>query len=215
MQCKNCKNGLSIDDGFCNNCGARVVSRKLTFRYLADDFSERFFDLDNNLLIRTLKAMFSKPEDVIDGYITGLRKRYISVANYVALALTIAGLQLFILQKFFKESMDMSWMKQEDNPILKDTSFMDTIWEYNSLIFIVFIPIYAIISRTVFFNYKKYSYLGHIVIIGYVQGHLTAALFIPTMVAIILGANYFMWSYVIMLIMIVYSSYCNKRPQLS
>ncbi len=211
MQCKNCKTSLSIEDRFCNNCGARVVDQRLTFRYLANDISERFFDLDNNLLLRTIKNMFSRPEEVIGGYIEGVRRKHLSVANYVALAITLAGLQLFIVQKFFPESMDVSWMGQENNPVLENGTFLDSMMEYNSLLYILFIPVYAIISRIVFFNYKKYSYLGHIVIIGYTQSHLGIVLFIPILIALALGANYFMMSYVTIFIMVVFSSYCYKR----
>lgn len=211
MQCKNCKNGLSFNDRFCNSCGARVVDQKLTFRYLVNDISERFFDWDNNLLLRTVKHMFSRPEAVIDGYINGVRKRYLSVANYIALAITLAGLLLFIVQKFFADSMDMSWMQQENNPVIENPGVMDSLFEYNSLFYLLLIPLYALVSRIVFFNYKNYNYLGHIVIVAYTQAHLSIVTFIPTIIALLLGVNYFMWSFAIMAVMIIYSSWVYIR----
>jgi len=108
MNCKNCNADLPQDARFCLQCGGRVVDQSLTFGYLATEASERFFNFENNFLWRTFKDMFRKPEMVIDGFIDGVRKRHMNVFNYLALAITLSGLQIFLMQKFFTTNMDLS-----------------------------------------------------------------------------------------------------------
>lgn len=41
-------------------------------------------------------ALWMKPEDVINGYVNGLRKRYMSAFSYFAVALTLGSIYMFI-----------------------------------------------------------------------------------------------------------------------
>ena len=59
-----------------------------------------FFSVDNKLL-KTFLHLFSKPEAVIVGFIEGTRKKYINVVQYFAIALTLIGLQVFLMEKVF------------------------------------------------------------------------------------------------------------------
>ncbi|MFT7071467.1 DUF3667 domain-containing protein [Patiriisocius sp. Uisw_017] len=114
-----------------------MVNQIITFGHFANDISERFLNIENNLILRTIKDLFLKPSLVINGYIQGVLKRHLNVANYLALALTLSGLQLFLLKKFFQDNMDVSWMVQEDNPMLNgdSNSFMDIMFEYHGLLY--------------------------------------------------------------------------------
>ncbi|PHR71636.1 MAG: hypothetical protein COA67_06375 [Lutibacter sp.] len=70
-------------------------------------FNEQFLNYDNKFL-QTFIHLFTKPEVVIDGYINGTRKKYVNVISYFAIAITLSGLQMFILNKFFPEMLDFS-----------------------------------------------------------------------------------------------------------
>jgi hypothetical protein len=107
MECKNCKNQLPENSDFCNECGGKVIRNRLTFRNIFEHISETFFNYDNKLL-RTLVDLFKKPETVIGGYIDGVRKRYVNPISYFGLAITMSGLYLIIVSKFYPESMDFS-----------------------------------------------------------------------------------------------------------
>ena len=213
MECKNCNKQLLASDNFCGNCGGRVIDQEFTLKYLANDVSERFFNIENNLIWRTIKNLTARPEYVINGYIQGIRKRHLHMANYLALAITISGLQIFLMQKFFQANMDLSWMPfQENNPAGIDNSFLDNIWEYQSVFYIILIPIYALIARMVFFNHSKYTYLHHVVIATYSQAHLSILFFIPTVLALMLGINFFKFIYFFSFpVMIFYSAFVYKR----
>ncbi|WP_297793856.1 DUF3667 domain-containing protein [uncultured Eudoraea sp.] len=81
MECKNCGTTLNEDVNYCSNCGARIIRKRLTFKNLSHDLIERYFDLDNTFL-RTFIHMFTKPEQVIEGYISGIRRKYLNPISY-------------------------------------------------------------------------------------------------------------------------------------
>ena len=214
MNCKNCNQTLSPNDKFCSKCGGKIVDEVISYAYVANDFSNRFLNIENNLIARTFKDMFLDPKKVIDGYINGVRKRHLNFANYLALALSISGVQLFLMKKFFEDNMDLSWMVSTDNPAanMEGNSFMNAMFEYQGLVYLLIIPIYAIISKIIFLNKKKYTYLHHNIIAGYTQSHLSVFLFAPTILCLALGMNFFKLSYFgAYPIMIFYFAYVYKR----
>ena len=208
MDCKNCGTTLSSENNFCNSCGAKVIYNRLTLGNLFEDFREKFLDVDNKFL-RTFISLFKRPDDVINGYIRGTRKKYINVINFIALAITVSGLQFFILNKFFPDSMKFPDYVTKDNAIGEQV--MNSILLYYTFWFIALIPIYALISKVVFKNIKKYNYVEHIVIMGYTQSHLSITLFIPVVILSMFGFNYFEYNYIFMTVMILYSAYCFKK----
>ena len=108
--------------------------------------------------------------------------------------------------------MDMTWMVGANNPMAQDNSFIEKVWEYQALLYVVLIPLYAVIAKITFFNYKAYSYLHHMVIIAYTQAHLSITLFLPTIIMLMLGANLFKFVYYFSVpIMILYTAYCYKK----
>ena len=197
MNCKNCNQPLSPDDKFCSKCGGKIVDEVISYAYVANDFSNRFLNIENNLIARTLKDMFIDPKKVIDGYINGVRKRHLNFANYLALALSISGVQLFLMKKFFEDNMDLSWMIASDNPAanMEGNTYMNTMFEFQGILYLLIIPIYALIAKIVFLNKKEYTYLHQNIIAGYTQSHLSLFLFVPTIIFLALGVNFFKFSY--------------------
>ncbi|WP_420379887.1 DUF3667 domain-containing protein [Gilvibacter sp.] len=222
MNCKNCNEPLEHGAQFCNHCGARVILEPFTFKYVTQDFEERFLNLDRNLLVRTLRDMLIRPKAVIDGYIDGVRKRHMNLANWLAVALTASGLMIFVVRNFYPESLDMQWMidamgeSSKDNPFLQSLNQEDptaNMWwmEYQAILYILMIPIYALLSKITFIRQKAYSYLKHIVIVGYTQSWLSLAMTIPVLILLPLGANYMKMSYWILAINFLFSAYVYKR----
>ncbi|MEP0264137.1 MAG: hypothetical protein ABJE42_09480, partial [Dokdonia sp.] len=50
-------------------------------------------------------------------------------------------------------------------------SMVNMIFEYQSVITFIYIPFYALISKLVFWNYKKYNFIEHVVIYLYIYSH--------------------------------------------
>lgn len=209
MECKNCHTDLSNENDFCPSCGGKVIRNRLTIKLLFAHFSEQFFNYDNRFL-QTFIHLFTKPEKVINGYINGTRKRYVDVIGYFMVALTLTGLQIFILNKFFPEAMDFSSMAasgQEEGM----QKWMDSVMEYQSVFIMLNIPIYALVSKLTFLNKKKFNYTEHLIINIYLVAQLSIAGVFIILVGVILGQNYAEMSNLSLGLMVLYYAYSLKK----
>ena len=210
MDCKNCKRSLNDIDDFCNHCGAKVIRNRLTLKSLFAHFSEQFLNYDNKFL-NTFFHLITKPEDVIGSYIDGTRKKYVNVISYFAIALTIAGLQMYILNKFFPDALDMSNFGAKGTEALQQKN-MQFIQEYQSLLMMLYVPIYAIMAKIVFFDDKKFNYTELLVIFMYILSQLTiVSAFIMVFAAYFGGTIGGIGAMITFPLQIVYSAYCLKR----
>ena len=100
--CKNCKSEILESHDYCNQCGARFIRKRLTISNLIRYFIENFLDYDNTFL-KTIRDLVVKPENVTSGYVKGLRKRYNSPINFFAISLSISGVYLFFVRKFYPD----------------------------------------------------------------------------------------------------------------
>lgn len=207
--CKNCGNQIETYN-FCPGCGAKKITNRITFKNLVSEFVDRFFNLDNSF-IKTFIHLFTKPEEVIDGYIHGLRKRYVNAFGYFAISITITGFYAFLVKDRMFELMTiaLSSIPQEQVEIQK--SVLNYTFQYQSLINFLLIPILAAISRLVFLNYKKYNLTEHLVIYLYAYSHIVGfmALFLlPVTFAI---DNIFTISLIQYIVYIGYVAYVLKK----
>ena len=171
MECKNCHSLLNEENNYCSSCGGKVIRNRLTFKNLLQHFSEAYLNYDNKFL-KTFIHLFKKPEDVIGGYIGGTRKKYADVISYFAIALTLSGLQMFIMNKFFPEAMDISNMAAEGSEEFQRKN-LEFVQEYQSIIMMLYVPLYALMSKIVFFDKKQYNYTEHLVIFMYIISQTT------------------------------------------
>ena len=51
MDCKNCGSNLRDKDGFCSNCGARVIEERITLKFIFKEILENFKKLSNEKTI--------------------------------------------------------------------------------------------------------------------------------------------------------------------
>ena len=209
MNCKNCHTELVSDNDFCNRCGGKVIRNRLTFRNLFEHISETFFNYDNKLL-RTLIDLFIRPEVVIGGYIDGIRKRYVNPISYFGLAITLTGLYLLILNKFFPESMDYSAFAIEGQEEIqkRNVGFMQ---EYMSIFMMLYIPIYALIARITFIGLKKFNYTELLVVLLYWQSQLSIVSAVIVIITAMFGISQGIISMVLLPVMALYAAYIFKR----
>ena len=210
MDCKNCQVLIADDASYCQNCGGKVIKNRLTIKNLLAHFSEAYLNYDNKLL-QTFINLFKKPEDVIGSYINGTRKKYTDVISYFAIALTLSGLQMFILNKYFPEALDISNMATEKTEEFQRRNFQ-FIQEYQSLIMMFYVPIYALISRIVFFNIKKYNYTEHLVIFMYILAQASILSALISVISAVFGYTIGnVGAYFTIPFQLLYSAYCLKR----
>ncbi|NRD19532.1 DUF3667 domain-containing protein [Winogradskyella eckloniae] len=220
MHCKNCNNTLRESQKFCDECGAKIIYNRLKPKVLVTQVNEQFLCVDNKFL-RTFIHLFTQPEKVIVSYIDGTRKKYIDVLQYFAIALTLAGIQLFIMSTFFKESFDFqsgfvegfnaSSKSQEDNPF-KDLK-VDTLNKYQSLIYIATVPFYAFGTWLTYYvlGQRKYNFTEHIVINLYYYGQVIILTAIIAIVLSIFGIDYMLIASILLLPTIAYLFFILKR----
>ena len=205
--CKNC--GHQIEQfNFCPKCGAKKITKRITFKNLISEFSDRFLNLDNSLL-KTFIDLFTKPEEVIDGYIHGLRKRYINAFGYFAISLTVTSIYTFLTKSKMKELMVSTAMNEEQIQIQQ--SMFDITIQYQSIINFMLIPLLAIISRIVFWNYKKYNLTEHFVIYLYSYSHIITCVAVLILPFVLLSDNILLVSVIQFTIYIIYIAYVLKR----
>lgn len=209
MNCKNCQTELDQNDEYCKNCGGKVIRNRLTFSNLFSHFTETFLNYDNTLL-QTFINLFKKPEDVIDSYINGTRKKYFNVINYFALAITISGFYIFIVNKYFPDALDFSSISApgQEEFQKKNIAFIS---EYQSVLMMLYVPLYALIARIVFFNLKKYNYTELLVIFMYIQAQISIASSIIVISCGLLGLASSLVGMLMLPLMIIYSAFCLKR----
>ncbi|QXP79852.1 MULTISPECIES: DUF3667 domain-containing protein [Winogradskyella] len=209
MNCKNCQAVLQEQDDYCKSCGGKVIRNRLTFRNLFEHISETFFNYDNKLL-QTFIQLFKHPEDVIDSYINGTRKKHVNVISYFALAITISGFYLIIVKKFFPETLDFSQITLAGQEKFQKNN-MAFIEEYQSIIMMLYVPLYALMARVTFFNIKKYNYTELLVIFMYIQAQISIASAIVVITLGLLGISSSIVGMLMIPLMIIYTAYVLKR----
>ncbi len=103
MTCKNCEHVLEEGASFCEKCGAKVVKNRITFKLLMQELFASF-GLDS-LYASTFKKMFTKPQEVLQDYLDGARKKYVNPFAYLAVG---AALSLIVFNFFSKEFIEVN-----------------------------------------------------------------------------------------------------------
>ena len=211
MHCKNCNTPLTQESNYCFECGGKVIKKRLTFKNLAQHLGESFFNYDNKLF-KTIICLVKAPEEVIDSYVQGIRKRFISPISFFGISLTLTGFSIFIIKKFFKNALDVSQFF-DTSKVSQDimTSSTDFSMEYSSLIYASMIPIFALISWVIFLK-KRYNFTEHLVIYMYSMSlySITSVVF-GLLILVISPGFYIPFGFSLYLVVLLYHCYLLKR----
>ncbi len=208
MQCKNCSNNLRTDYSYCPDCGAKVIRNRLTVKNLWGDVIERYFNLDNTFL-KTFKHLFTQPHTVIAGYIGGIRRKYLNPISYLGISITLSGLLVFFMRRNSAE-MDMDILGTGTS-MTWQTKMWDMVLDYQAIFFVLYIPMMAI-SGWLNFQTQKYNFSERVVIFMYTLAQYSLAIFIPSLlILVIMPGNYMIFSFVALIFMYAYSAYVIKN----
>ncbi len=210
MECKNCTISLNENDNYCNNCGAKVIRNRLTLRNLWADWVETFLNVDNTLL-KTFLHLFTQPQVVIEGYIGGVRKKYMNPVSYIAISLTLSGILIFFMKKTFPEGIDFNQFGAQVYTAETSKKLTDFIFTFYSLISLLFIPVFAV-AAYLSFNKKKFVFTEHIISFIYIQAQYSLFTFPFTLLILFLAPErYMQFSFFFILMMLLYALYVMKR----
>ena len=219
MNCKNCNTSLSKLINYCPLCGAKIVKKRLTFKNITADISEQFLNIDNKFL-KTFIHLFSKPESVINGFIDGTRKKYVNVIQYFAIALTLVGVQVFLMKTFFKDAMefDPSIFGSVANPeAQKNNPFANFDFEeinnFQSIIYILSVPISTIATWISYYilGIRHYNFTEHLVINLYYSAQIILITAILSILFLCFGLDYLLISGGVSVLTFGYFFYVLKR----
>jgi len=214
--CVNCEEPLALDQRFCSHCGGKRIYNRITWRNLLEDFFDRFLSIENTFL-KTFIALFTKPEDVINGYIYGMRKKYIPAFNYFAIALTVAGVFAFVIKNWFIEDLvaaQKNLYSESLNTIGGEAFIRDyLLWvtDHMTIVYFAIIPFLALLSRAIFWNYKHVNLTEHFVIYLYAYCHIAMCSSIIQLLIAWNNTLYQIYSTLVTFIMIFYIAYVLKR----
>lgn len=219
MNCKNCNNTLRASQKFCDECGAKIIHNRLKPKVLAQQINEQFISIDNKFL-RTFIDLFKQPETVIIGYIEGTRKKYIDVLQYFAIALTLAGIQVFLMTTFFKEALDFgsafmegfnSATSQTKNPFADFN--LDIFTKYQGLIYIISVPFSALGTWLGYYllGERRYNFTEHLVINLYYSAQVIIVSAVLTILFLVIGLDYLIVYSIITIPNFIYFFYVLKR----
>ncbi|WP_100615989.1 DUF3667 domain-containing protein [Confluentibacter citreus] len=210
MNCKNCDHLLTDTSQYCNSCGAQVVKKRLTLKNLFQQFTETYLNYDNKFF-RTIANLFVKPDEVIDSYVNGVRKKYINPVNFLAISFTLSGFYLFFFQDNLKEGMDFSGFSNYQGQEKLNEALSNFIFDYSSFIYFSIIPAFAIISWIVFLN-KKYNFTEHVVIYLYTMSLSSiVSIFLTVFIILIAPKSYMTFSLGIYFLLFIYHIFLLKR----
>jgi len=210
MECKNCQNILQEQSDYCNICGARVIRNRLTIKNLFQHFVEEFLNYDNRFL-KTVRHLFTKPSEVIENYVNGTRKKYLNPMSFFAITLTLSGISVLVLQKFYPNAIDFNNFFSTNVSQEVMTKIMRVSLEYNSFLYSAMIPFFALMSFVVFWN-KKYNLTEHIVMYLYTMSLLSlASIFIGQLCLFVRPDLYTTISPMIFILAFIYHSFLYKK----
>lgn len=216
MNCKNCQTELQPTSNYCYECGGKIIEKRLTIKNLIEHLGETFFNYDNKLL-KTIICLFKSPEKVIDGYVSGIRKRYINPISFFGISLTLTGFSIFIIKKFYKNALDASQFfdasELYSNKASQDimASSTDFSLEYSSLIYASMIPVFALISWVLFFN-KRYNFTEHLVSYMYSMSLYSITSVILGLIVLLINPSYYLsFGMSLYLLVLIYHCFLLKR----
>jgi hypothetical protein len=234
MDCKNCQNTLKENACFCDDCGAKVVLKRINFKNLLLEFFIVNFGIDSRFFV-TIRKMITQPENVVHEYLQGVRRRYINPFAFLAVG---AGLSLIIFNYFAddfiaiqnsmqseqitdlkeKASLDINQLKNltekqkqqkqlEKKLAQMQLDFTSGMWEFMLRYFNLLTFVFLLIYAVLskWTFWKPHNFGEHIVINGYLYGFTTYLTLVFFFLAILIHPSIYMISILVSMLYYMYA----------
>lgn len=205
MNCKTCENTLRSDFSYCPSCGAKIIRNRLTLKNIWQDLSFQVFNLDNTLF-KTFRQLFTKPDVVIESFISGARKKYMNPVSYFAIAITLSGVMFYILRNWYHISLTENNLNRTNAPN------MEFIFDYQGLLSYLLMPVYALMTWVLFLDIKKLNFTEHLVANAYTTAQVS---FVQVVISIPLfgffNINYQNFNWLLLLFSVSFQFYAFKK----
>lgn len=218
MICKNCKNPISETSKFCNSCGAKVVTNRITVKNLLSDVSHNIFGWDNKFFF-TIKSLVLKPGVLLREYFEGTRKKYVNPFTFLAIGMAV---NLFVFNAFDEEfflvmgdfnQAQLDWYGETlggpfADPEFKEQQLEDSthstriILKYFNLFVILLMPLYTFLAFLVY--RKPYNYGEHLIVNSYIQGFSFLTTTIVFFISLLLHPAFYLLIYPLLILYYTY-----------
>ena len=167
QRCKNCE---TLTQGkYCHNCGQRTGVHKVSFQETFSDLASGLFTFEAPIW-RTTKALFLRPGELFENYLSGQRKKYYRPVAYFILwtALFLLIRSLLNFDPFQNVEADTT-LKTDVTWMLEAGKFMST--NVNNFMFLFVFTLGLSLKP---FHYKRYCLAEFIAISFYLLCVYTA-----------------------------------------
>ena len=178
--CKNCNN--TFEGKFCNNCGQKADTPRISLHYLWHEIQHGVFHLDKGVLY-TFKELFIRPGHTIKDYLNGKRVSHFKPFAYVfILAGILSLLRHYLLASELHVSGEISFEKNDANqPIVLDSIF-NYAKSHLAITQLILLPFFAFGSWLTF-RKRRYNFIENIILNAFLVGQNLAfnIIFIPVL----------------------------------
>lgn len=229
MACKNCNHQLSDTHSFCNNCGAKVITERITLDQLFTELFSNAFGWDNKF-IGTLKGLILDPAAVFKSYLNGTRKKYVNPFAFFAIGVAIIILVFNIFSDdYIKLTTELTKTQtvnvekitpktntnNNEKPVTIDFNqkqiqenirIQKQTLKYFNIYSFILLPMYTFIGFLVY--RKPYNYGEHLIVNAYIQGITFLLTILFFILSITISSHLY---YIGMIFMIFYYSYAYTK----
>jgi len=227
MNCKNCTSDITETSKFCNSCGAKVITDRITVKKMLSNVSQDIFGWDNKFFL-TIRKLIIAPQEILGEYLNGTRKKYTNPITFFAIGMAFS---IFIFNTFDEAYMKMSletskaqneWfseniggqynsIKYQQESLELNEKLQKGFLKYFNLISLVLSPLYAFIAFLVY--RKPYNYAEHLTVTTFIQGF---SFFVSSILFLIaINTSPYLYSISIVFLMFFYCYAYGKLYKLS
>ncbi len=168
--CKNCGNVFS--GTYCNICGQKVITGRLTIKSILKQFVNQVLDLDRGFFF-TIWMLLKNPGKVIQDYINGITVKYSHPLKFVIIITSVSAL-ISLWSGYFETTVSQTGeiMNSSAEQTVFREKFMEALKDYINIIALITVPFISLASKIVF-RRKKLHYAEHLVFICYAIAQTT------------------------------------------
>jgi hypothetical protein len=215
MNCKNCDTPILGEKKFCANCGSKVINRRITFSSVTSEFFSTFISWDNKFF-KTVLHLNTNPQLVINGYLDGVRKRYMQPFAFMIIALSLYGIYMFFAKEQMIEYMEYINKKTYGGTNVKPNKFTtdfnkkwgDFTTNYFNVLTFGMVPFLALFNLLIF---RTRNFIEHCIVLVYSYASYLIGFVIIAGFGLLFSIHFKYIYPITMVYMILYHMFCYKK----
>lgn len=175
MECLNC--GNTFEGKYCNMCGQKAVTHRLTIREYFHKFIHTFTHIDRGIFYLAIE-LFKRPGEVASEYISGKRAKYFSPLQYMILMVAI-GTFITLNYNILGPKLDPALLQSADPQVRYRAGMNIFFYKYFNVVLFFSVPVVALFSW-LFFKKSDYNFAENLVFITFISAQRTLVFILLT-----------------------------------